>query len=155
MLSPVQDDFGNPQDNHKILEQQFGEPCDCKGGKTGNAPLTSGKVYNTTDCTSFIAYRLRPNSYVSGGLNQLKWYCYDKSKIIPSVTGRPGPCPCKVFQQSMHSICYVNCTGIDNKTYFTATLVRARTAPYRGDWGLHSDTVVLVINLSSLAALVQ
>lgn len=122
-----------------VLQQVYGKPCDCRGGQQMPAP--GMYITRQVDCGDRIAYQAINRNNVALGQN---WYCARKTPVIPLVHGRPGPCPCNVFQASMHSTCYSSaqqCTGKDNKTYFTAILSRVSPGTVGGDWSIQPQVL--------------
>ncbi|VFV39610.1 pol_fenv1 ame: full=pol polyprotein contains:, partial [Lynx pardinus] len=80
----------------------------------------------TQDCGTTIAYLTQ--TYGSTGFEKQQWLCVNKPEPLPPMT----ECPCKTFQESIHSSCYDSyqqCIGPDNTTtYFTAILQSTRAA---------------------------
>uniref|UniRef100_A0A7N9CCV9 Uncharacterized protein n=1 Tax=Macaca fascicularis TaxID=9541 RepID=A0A7N9CCV9_MACFA len=86
--------FGDPRKAKELLQKQYGQPCDCRGGQISEPP--SDRITQVT-CTGKTAY-LMPNQL---------WKC----KSTPRDTSPNGPlleCPCSSFQSSVHSSCYTS-----------------------------------------------
>ncbi|XP_062961872.1 syncytin-1-like [Cynocephalus volans] len=123
----VQAGFQPPPSREELYKVLFGNPCDCKGGTVFRTPSA---YTSQVDCNTKVAYIA--TSYTWSGATKPEWVCKNKPTIIPTVQGRPGPCPKNcTFLQSVHSTCYSStqtCTDhtqTPQKTYLTATLERA------------------------------
>lgn len=146
----------------EALKQLYGNPCDCKGGIMDFEPTLGGhkqvtsqgikhlagpqmSAEQTVDCQDKIAYLtadISAGGFSSGlGWKPLSWKCVKTPKIIPTINGKPGPCPnpCPKVT-ALHSTCYHSvqqCTGTDGKQYLTTILQRSSTGSFGGE---HDDS---------------
>ena len=117
-----------PVNKEEILTKLYGSPCDCKGGIMDLEPSLGGHTQITSqgeqpvagpqfitgrpvDCQDKIAYLtadISAGGFSSGvGWKPQSWKCVRKPKIIPTINGKPGPCPnpCQKATE-LHSTCY-------------------------------------------------
>ncbi|XP_053059811.1 syncytin-1-like isoform X1 [Acinonyx jubatus] len=140
-FKPLKGGLNAPVDKQALLQALYGRPCDCKGGIVTTIALPHSKrivagsvgrgglqrhYTQTQDCGTTIAYLTQ--TYGSTGFEKQQWLCVNKHEPLPPMT----ECPCKTFQESIHSSCYDSyqqCIGPDNATtYFTAILQSTRAA---------------------------
>lgn len=108
--------FDDPRKAIALVQKQHGKPCECSGGQVSEAPPNS--IQQVT-CPGKTAYLMT---------NQ-KWKCRVTPKNLTPSGGELQNCPCNTFQDSMHSSCYTEyrqCRA-NNKTYYTATLLKIRS----------------------------
>ncbi|XP_021095462.1 syncytin-1-like [Heterocephalus glaber] len=139
LLAPTAKSGFQPVNKKQLLIALYGNPCDCAGGSGGPVPTSYTR---STDCGSKTAYLVYEAS-ITGGYNQ-KWDCVTKPKIIPTIYGKPGPCPtgCAMATE-MHSTCYTEVQQYahsDEKIYLTAVLQRTYRGSVEGDWDFSSLT---------------
>ncbi|XP_071074475.1 syncytin-1-like [Dasypus novemcinctus] len=139
LLGISQGGFGPPPNRQMLIEALYGKPCDCGGGQVA---VPSSVYTQEVHCGTKVAYLEAPDSSTGGYSNQ-QWVCRNTPKVIPSIGGRPGHCPCTSIHPSMHSTCYtdVQTCSIDNKTYYTTILDRQKHSIAGGDWSLNPVVV--------------
>lgn len=123
------------------MQALWGTPCNCKGGYLLTVPATYTR---SVDCGGFTAY-LNYKTSTGGGFKQ-DWKCVNKPTLIPSIQGKPGPCPsgCSISTQ-MHSTCYreaQQCTHTDGKVYLTAILQKTYSGSFGGENDYSSGTAI-------------
>lgn len=112
--------LGGPVSRDDLYKSLYGNPCDCGGGIITSPPSSHS---GPTDCGEKIAYLV---SYASGtGPTAPSYQCVKKPKVNPE-SGKPQTCPCKKFEESVHSTCYTQTQScvVNNKTYWMASLTR-------------------------------
>nr|XP_036852332.1 syncytin-1-like [Manis javanica] len=159
IVTAVLGGFGPPPTREELYIQLFGSPCDCKGGVMDLGPSLGGHKQITSqgekliagpqlttrgpiDCQDKIAYLtadISAGGFSSGrGWQPQSWKCVKKPKIIPTINGKPGPCPdpCQKATE-LHSTCYrtvQQCTGADGKKYLTAILQNGYAGSFGGEY---------------------
>lgn len=125
--------LGPPINKQELLLKLFGNPCDCRGGKSGVIPTSYTRIADCGSSTAFLIYKRQ----MGGGYEQ-SWKCVEKPKIIPMVNGEPGPCPSDCQKAIvLHSTCYNSvqqCSHTDGKIYLTAVLQRTYSGSFGGKY---------------------
>lgn len=141
LVTPVYGGFGPPVNRQQLLQQLYGNPCDCQGG---TVTITPRSYTRHTDCGNKLAY-LAYTTQITGTSPQ-KWTCVPKPPVISPINNRPGPCPTGCSMQSqMHVTCYKKaqtCTGSNNKTYYTAILEKTFAGSSGGEGDYTAPTGV-------------
>lgn len=141
--------FGPPPPKDQLYLTLYGKPCDCPGGSTPHLS-SSDRSLSTVDCGTQTAHLVNSKSSIGGSQGKPKWLCITKPTHIPTVNGRPGPCPAacnKSTYQIIHSSCYENSQSclLGNFPYFTAITTRSWTGSFGGESDLSYSTGVLKI----------
>lgn len=118
LTSPTDGGFRDPNNTPRILAMRMGKPCDCGDRTYGVYDYNTGMVMSTVDCGDKTANLVfEPNN------RPRKCWLYIKNPVvILVVNGVLGPCPCSLFHQTIHSVCYntaQQCSA-NNETYWTA-----------------------------------